>query len=123
MLEGEAAAEPPAEPGDATGGHRKILVLGHAERDRLLVRREPAGALHPAAEPVVPAESRALARPHRAQLDAAVQTVAERSLEAGRVRPFGRLVGEDDPRAVEDELGRDGLERDPLLANDLAKDP
>ena len=78
--------------------------------------REAPGALHPPAEAVVAAEARALARPDRAQLDAAVEPLAKGALEARRVRPLFGLVGEDEPGAVEDELGRDGLQRHTLFA-------
>ena len=122
VLEGEAAAEPPAQPGDPARAHRQVLVLGHAQRDRLLVRRVAARALAAAAEADVAAEPRALARADRAQLDAPVEPVAERGLELGGVGPALGLVGEDDPRAVEDELGGDGLELGALLLDHVAED-
>src|SRR4029453_11354771 len=44
VLEREAAPQTAAEPRDAPRAHGQILVLGHAQRDRLLVGREPAAA-------------------------------------------------------------------------------
>src|SRR6185436_2809312 len=60
MLEGEAAAQPAAEARYAPRAHRELLVLGHAQRDRLLVGREPAAAVLVAAETMVSTKARAL---------------------------------------------------------------
>ena len=123
MLEREAAAEPPAEAGDPPGAHGQVLILGHAQRDRLLVRRVAARALAAAAEPVVAAEARALARADRAQLHAPVAAGRAAQTAASPRRPPLGLVGEDEARAVEDELGRDGLQLDALLLDDVPEDP
>ena len=65
---------------------------------------------------------RALARTDGTHLDAPLQAPAKLVLEAAEIGPALSLVGEDDPRAVEHELGGDGLQVDSLRAHHLAKD-
>src|SRR5688572_15879840 len=122
MLEGEAAAQAPAQPRDAPRAHGQVLLLRHAERDRLLVGRVAARAHLSAAQAVVAAEACALARADRAQLDAPVEPLAERRLEPAGVGTVLGLVREDEARAVEDELSRDRLQHDALLAHDVPED-
>ena len=79
------------------------------------------GNLRVAAEAMVAAQAGALARADGAELDAPVEAPAELLLQPGQVRPGLRLVREDDPRAVEDELGRDRLQLQVGAAEELAE--
>src|ERR687885_1297673 len=122
VLEGEAAAQAAAQPGQPPRRHRELLVLRHPKRDRLLVRRVAARALRPAAEAVVSAEARALARADEVQLDTTAEPLRELRLQAREVRALVGLIGQDEARAVEDELGRDRLQRQAVAAQELAEE-
>jgi hypothetical protein len=121
VFEGEAAAQPAAEPGDAAGAHRQLLVLRHPQGDRLLVRRELAAAVLVAAEAMVAAEAGTLPRADGAELDAPVEAPAELLLQPCQIRSGLGLIRENDPRSVEHELRRDRLQLQVGAAQELAE--
>ena len=107
VLEGEAAAQPAAQARDAAGVHRHVLILRHAQRDRLLVRGEARAAALGPAHAAAAALPRGLARAHLAHLDARAEPARERAGDRAQLDALLRAVGQRDARGVEADLGRD----------------
>src|SRR5262249_39130636 len=101
------AAQPAAQAGDAARVHRHVLVLGHAQRDRLLVRREARAAPDRPTHATAAALARRLARAHLAHLDAAVHAAGAGPGHGAQLGALLGAVGERDARAVEADLGAD----------------
>src|SRR5436309_2566164 len=107
MLEGETAAQAAAQAGDPAGVHRHVLILRHAQRDRLLVRGEARAAAHRPAHAAAAALARGLARAHLPHLDTGAEAARERPGDRAELGALLGAVGERDARAVEAHLGPD----------------
>src|SRR6185295_16105777 len=122
VLEGEAAAQTAAQARDAAGVHGHVLILGHAQRDRLLVRGEARAAAHGPAHAASAALPCRLARADLPHLDARAHPARERTGDAAQLRALLGAVGERDARAVEADLGADRARvLDAALAQQVAE--